>query len=214
MIAMTFDVSKSATGWAVMDDDWYDSGVLKCPVKKPFHVKQGSIDAMYSGRVERWFRPEIWQLVKLHEPDVIGIEQPMPGNIGREKMVTRIGAGGVQVAEKQKFGNTSFDTTHFLHGLAMVVCGICVEFDIPCEFIASQSWRSTCNIGHPPKLENYDQRKKWLKNKAREFAAHRIGIDVISPDEAEALCMAHHLRMTLDRRMVQAGQRDLFEVIQ
>lgn len=211
---MTFDVSKSATGWAVLADDWYDSGVLKCPVKKPFHVKQGSIDAMYSGRVERWFRQEVWQVVKLNDPDVIGIEQPMPGNIGREKQIEDMSSPAhARVFKRVKIGNTSFDVTHFLHGLAMVVCGVAAELDIPVEYIASQSWRSTCNIGHPPKSVEGSARRTWLKNRALEFASHRLGIAVTSNDEAEAVCMAHHMRFTLERRMVQSGQRDLFEVI-
>lgn len=207
MIVAGLDISKSATGWAVTDGTAWESGVWKCPVKKPEGLEAGRIDAGYTGEVADWLSNTITAFLSANCPDHVGIEQPIPGNASRMKpqAAPRFDIGE-PVAAQASFGNTSFDVTHFLHGLCVVACRCCVRLNCVPHYVASQTWRSTVKIGHAPKQDligrkivklSYSQKRTWYKNAAKAVCAKR-GIVVIGPDEAEAVCLTLHMQQVLN----------------
>lgn len=203
MMVGALDISKTATGWAFSDGKAWHSGVLKCPIKKPFDA--GALHADYTGRVANWFDEAVWNLIGQHKPDVIAIEQPMPGSIEREKTVVDQQAQFAgQALRRIKVGNTNVDTTHFLHGLCVVATRICARRNIESAYIASQTWRPKLGIGHAPKHLSYSQKKSWYKARAREVCQLR-SITISNSDQAEAVCIAIAYRAKLG-----LDDRDLF----
>lgn len=215
MIVSGLDISKSATGWAVTDGKAWESGVWKCPVKKPEGLEVGRIDAGYTGAVADWLANTITAFLAANAPDHVGIEQPIPGNASRIKPqgAPRFDIGEA-VAAPVAFGNTSFDVTHFLHGLCVVACRCCVRMNCRPHYVASQTWRSTVKIGHAPKQDlvgrkivtlSASQKRTWYKTQAKEVCARR-GILVTGPDQAEAVCLTLHMLQFLG----QNADPDLF----
>lgn len=202
------DISKSATGWAVTDGTAWESGVWKCPVKKPEGLEAGRIDAGYTGAVADWLSNQITAFLAANRPDHVGIEQPIPGNASRIKPQAAPGFDvGEAIAAPMSSGNTAFDVTHFLHGLCVVACRCCVRMNCTPHYVASQTWRSTMRIGRAPKQDlvgrkivtlSASQRRNWYKTAAKGVCAKR-GIVVTGPDQAEAVCLTLHMMEVLAR---------------
>lgn len=210
MKVAAFDVSKTATGWAATDGKVWEHGVLRCKLKPPFEKKNGALHAAYAGDVADWLRREVYTLLAAIRPDVAFIEQPLPGTSMRMRSVNKPDGFGGFIQENEKLGSASFEATFFLSGLALVVCSVCAKLHIEPRFIASQSWRSRLKIGVPPKSVPSKERRKWYKDKAREFCA-RIGQPVRNDDEAEGICMAYLL--ALETNLITNRPGDLFSSV-
>jgi hypothetical protein len=214
MIVAGLDISKSATGWAVTDGTAWESGVWKCPIAKPADLAVGRIDAAYTGAVADWLSIQITSFLAANRPDHVGIEQPMPGNSSRMKMGKPKGFEmGDDIPIMAAAGNTSFDVTHFLHGLCVIACRCCVRLNCQPLYVASQTWRSTVKIGRAPKQDviknkiatlSYSQRRTWYKNAAKAVCARR-GIPIIGPDQAEAVCLTLHMQEILYQQTATAN---------
>lgn len=195
MLCMGLDVSKAATGWAVTDGERWESGVLKCPVKRPFSLDKNEICPVYTGEVMQWYAVALTALLGAQEPDVIAIEKPMPGNSSRKKMVPNKNpgfAGPTMIAVD--VGGTSIETTHFLHSLAAEAARVAFRANIRTRYIASQSWRSAVGVQWPkrkPKGSTEDEKKntRHYKDEARRICALNK-IAVTNDDQAEAACIA------------------------
>ncbi|GHB33874.1 hypothetical protein GCM10007094_23480 [Pseudovibrio japonicus] len=192
------DVSKSCTGWGLYSPDEVDAGTLKCPIKPPFGLQRGKIDASYAGRVADWYAQEMDALIVKLRPDMVGIEQPLPGNSTREVLVADKTQGSLaddrmqfQKMKKAKVGGTSFDVTHFLHGLAIGAARIASRRSIPPLYVPSQTWRSSTGVGRAPKGSG-SSATSWYKRKAKEICSH-LGHPQKSGDAAEGLLIAYHL---------------------
>lgn len=206
MIVAAFDISKSATGYAATDGERWESGVWLCPIKKPFELKAGSINAEYAGKVGVWLENHIVALLGEHRPSHAAVESPMPGNSTRTRTVMDKSASWAgQALRTETVGGTQFDVTHFLHGLAFGAATVCARKNIPCLYVASQTWRSTTGVGRPAKGLSYSQRRTWLKNEAKRICGLR-GIPVTGADEAEAALIAVWLLAKLNPRL--AGHAD------
>lgn len=214
MIVAGLDISKSATGWAVTDGTVWQSGIWKCPIQKPEGLEIGRIDAVYTGAVADWLANQITAFLAANRPDYVGIEQPMPGNSSRMKPGKPKGFEmGDEIPVMASFGTTSFDVTHFLHGLCVVACRCCVRMNCEPLYIASQTWRSTVKIGRAPKQDviknkvatlSASQKRTWYKNAAKAVCARR-GISVTGPDQAEAVCITLHMQEVLYRKTASAN---------
>ncbi len=217
MIVAALDISKSATGWAVTDGSAWQSGAWKCPIKKPAGLEAGHLDAAYTGAVADWLSTQITAFLSANEPERVGIEQPMPGNSSRMKPIANprgFEMGDAPLAQAS-FGTTSFDVTHFLHGLCVIACRCCVRMNCEPLYVASQTWRSTVKIGRAPKQDvignkvvtlSSSQKRTWYKNAAKAVCAKR-GVTVTGPDQAEAVCLAFHMQELFLRQKASA---DLF----
>jgi len=210
VIVAAFDISKSATGYAVTDGKNWESGVWICPIKKPFELAAGKIEAGYAGRVGYWLEKHIIALLGEHRVSHAAIEQPMPGNSSREQRVLNPNADFAgQAFTTRTVGGTQFDVTHFLHGLAFGAAAILAKKNIPCRYVASQTWRPAVGIGRPPaKGMSYSQRRTWLKNEAKRICGLR-GIPVTGADQAEACLIAVYLQGLLNPRLAGHAE-DLF----
>ncbi len=209
------DISKSATGWAVIDGSTCHSGVWRCPIVKPEGLGVGKIDAVYTGMVADWLHGQIFALTKRFTLTHAAIEQPMPGNSKKRKPASFKGAGsfelsGADIAPEVSVGTTAFDVTHFLHGLVVIGARVFARQNIPAVYVASQTWRSTMQVGRPPKQDvvkgklvnlSASQRRDWYKRRALEICRKR-GIRVDSPDQAEAVLIALHLQTITERDRV------------
>ncbi len=190
------DISKSCTGWGVVGPNLKEAGAWRCPIKAPFHLKRGAIDATYAGDVSDWYSRQFASWLATYRPDVVAIEQPMPGNSSRSKTeVDTSSEWAGQSLKKVEVGGTSFDTTHFLHGLAMEAARICRARNIQTIYVASQTWRGQkgLGIGTPPKSVEPKDRSSWYKKKAKLYAK-ADGLDLKSGDAAEGFCIATYLR--------------------
>lgn len=194
------DVSKSCTGWGLLSPGEVDAGTLRCPHKPPFTLKRGKIDAAYSGRVGHWYTQNLDALLVKLRPDVIGVEQPLPGNPSRKKKVKEDDQNclGDTRLEFQKIkeitvGGTSFDVVHFMNGLVMLTVRLAVMRNIPVTYVPSQTWRSTTGVGVPPKSSKTTS-TTWYKSRAKELCA-QLGYPQKSGDAAEGLLIAYHLQL-------------------
>ncbi len=192
------DVSKTCTGWGLFSPDEVDAGTLRCPVKAPFGLKRGKIDAAYAGRVADWQAQELDALFVKLRPDVVGIEQPLPGNSSREVLVAEdqqasLGDDRMQFQKmtKKKVGGTSYDVTHFLHGLAIGAARIASKRNIPPLYVPSQTWRSKSGVGRAPKGAGSTS-TTWYKSRAKEIC-FQLGYPQKSGDAAEGLLIAYYL---------------------
>ena len=208
MIYSGWDISKTATGWAVTDGKAWETGVLRCPIKPPFEMPAGAIDAGYAGAVADWLRLQIYALVGVHRPIDAVIEQPMPGNSGRTRLEVNMSADFAgQAMRRVPVGGTSFGVTHFTHGLAVQAASIFVRLGIPVVYAASQSWRSTVGIGRPPR--NTKDHTKWYKEQAIAQCGLR-GIPVKGADAADAACLLiHRLAAIAPELLYRPGQLNL-----
>lgn len=193
------DVSKTATGWGIVGSEIQEAGAFKCPVKKPFELARGQINAQYAGDVGHWFSKEVASWLSSYRPDVVAIEQPMPGNSQRTKTeIDTSSEWAGQSVKKVKVGGTSFDTTHFLHGLAFEAARLCRARNIEVVYVASQTWRGKegLGIGVAPKAEK--DRSGWYKKQAKIYAKS-FGMELTSGDAAEGFCIAVYLRNQRER---------------
>lgn len=214
MIVAAFDISKSATGYAVTDGKWWESGTWVCPVKRPFGLKTGSIDAGYAGNVGVWLWREMYAFLGHHRPNYAAIEAPMPGNTTKQRTVVDTSSSWAgQAFKKETVGGTTFDTTHSLHGLAFLGSTACAILGVPCVYIPVNSWRASVGVGKPPShdkithepIDTYAKRRAWLKQEAKRNCGHRE-IPVTGTDQAEACLIAVHLMAVRNPRL--AGHAD------
>ncbi|KZL17649.1 hypothetical protein PsAD2_02985 [Pseudovibrio axinellae] len=194
------DVSKSCTGWGLYSPDEVDAGTLRCPIKPPFGLVRGKIDAAYSGRVGHWYCQNLDALLVKLKPDSIGVEQPLPGNPTRTKKVKEDDQNSLgdnrmefQKVKEITVGGTSFDVVHFLNGLVMLSVKLAVQRNVPVVYVPSQSWRSTTGVGKPPKSSKTTP-TTWYKNRAKELCSE-LGYPQKSGDAAEGLLIAFHLHL-------------------
>lgn len=168
--ALGLDTAKSATGWAVVEDGRVvDTGVLRCPVKRPkdaFHI-----DAVYSGAVINWYMAAIDALLVREAPGLVAIEAPPV--FGRDH---RMGA----------------QTIHLIHAVAGTAAGACVRRSVPAVFVAQQTWRSGVGVRSPKKADRKTpgfSGTAWNKAEARRVCAG-LGVIPGTDDAAEAACIA------------------------
>lgn len=196
MRIMGFDVSKTCTGWGFTDGHRWRYGSFRCPITRPFGVKTGALHAGYSARVFRWYEDKFWDVITINKPDMIGVEQPLPGNPTRQKMVLDGSAGfGAQAFKKVSVGITNIETDMMLKGLLAVLLSIADRKGIKTEFVASQSWRS--EVGVPTAPKSVQNRSAWYKERAK-MLCHSRDIEVRNGDEADGVCIALCMQMRHD----------------
>lgn len=188
------DVSKTCTGWALLTPDSMVSGTFRCPIRRPFDLKEGRLNAAYAANVAQWYAEILDAWLVKHKPDIAGIEQPQPGNLQRTQTdvsFDTLFAG--QAITKRKVGGTNFETTHFLVGLAFETCRICRRLGIEPIYVASNQWRASVEIAKPPGDVPATDRTSWYKDQAKK-RAKAAGHVPKSGDAAEAFCIALHLQ--------------------
>ena len=187
------DVSKTCTGWGLLTPDEKLSGTFRCPVRRPFMLKEGRLDAAYAGNVAHWYAQVLDAWLVKHKPDIAGIEQPQPGNIQRVQTdVTFDTLFHGQAITKRKVGGTNFETTHFLVGLAFQTALICRKRGIEPVYVSSNTWRGGLEIGRPPTGVKPQERSSWYKGEAKKIAQD-AGHSPKSADAAEGFCIALYL---------------------
>lgn len=160
------------TGWAAFSDEHgLESGVWS-------FSKEKTRGARYSR-----FRARLHQEVKRHKVEIIGVEMPV--------IAPHTNALQVRLA----YG-----------WMAEVEC-YCADHNLPePEEVVIQSWRSTFLPGFRPldlrsagatKPQRDNHRRKQWKEAAKVRCA-RMGLDVASDDEAEAIGLLEHLRTIKD----------------
>ncbi len=186
------DVSKSATGWGIVGPGQVKAGTFRCPVKHPFELKAGALDAGYSGRVGVWFAQAIDAWLIEARPDEVAIEQPLPAIGPRKRAVIDTSSEWAgQAIKMEEVGGSNFAANHLLQGLAFEAARLCAMRGIPARYVSSQTWRSTFKIGQAPKDEK--NTSGWYKRRAKSVCLAN-GLEVKSGDAAEGLCLALYLR--------------------
>ena len=189
------DISKTASGWGIVGKDLSEAGVFRCPIKPPFDLKKGDIDAVYSGQVADWYSRHFCAWLSAYRPNKVAIEKPNPGMGERTKTIIDPSSEWAgQTVQKIKVGGSQFSSTHFLNGLAMDAARQCVMRNIEVVFVNSSTWRGKKGLGigasAPKTVKNGSS---WHKNNAKEYAKSH-GLEVKSGDAAEGFCLALYLR--------------------
>lgn len=189
------DISKTCTGWGIIGKDLLEAGAWRCPIKPPFDLKKGDIDANYSGDVADWYARQFNAWLSTYRPDVVAIEKPNPGMGERTKTEVDMSSEWAGKAFKKiKVGNSNFATTHMLNGLAMEAARLCRSRGIEALFVGSSTWRGKGGLGigtTPPK--GVKDGSAWHKQNAKTYAK-ACGYEAKSGDAAEGLCIAVYLR--------------------
>lgn len=183
-----FDLSMASTGWAVTDCLKWETGTLRCPIKRPFGISKTDIDASYTGKVVDWYRYEFLSHLKHHQPDYVGIEKPLTTVFTKykEEVDTEALFAGQSVKRKRQ-DTSNFATLHILHAITATLCGVCSRYNTPVLFVAQQKWRSDFGVKFPTK--GCQDRSKHFKVEARRICT-QLNIPVKSNDAAEACGVA------------------------
>ena len=204
MKVIALDIAKTATGWACGDGRDWEWGIWRCPIAPPEGLDRNDINANYSGEVADWFRTELLRVIVQYRPERAAIEKPLPGNITTKRMIrSPVSEFWGERVVKAEIGATAYSTVHFLHGLAMEAASLFHRRSIPCQYVASQTWRKTVGIGRPPK--SVANGRSWYKRQAIEQCLMR-GIEVSQPDAAEAVLIGVWLLATAGYHQKMEGQ--------
>ncbi|MBO6511539.1 MAG: hypothetical protein JJ979_24165 [Roseibium sp.] len=189
------DISKAATGWGVVGTGIQEAGAWRCPIPAPFNLKNGDVDARYAGEVGDWYQQRFASWVSTYRPDFVAIEKPNPGMGKRTKTTVDTSSKWAgQAIKKEEVGGTTFATTHFLNGLALLAALVCTSRNIPTIYVNTSTWRGQKGLGIgvvPPK--SVKDKSAWHKKNAKTYAK-ACGFEAKSGDAAEGFCLATYLR--------------------